>query len=471
MASTVPPSPLGDANGSLRDVDTVTSDRTHVLPLELDHRYPVIVKGEGAGVEDAAGRRYLDAMSGGSMAATLGHGRRELVAAARVQAEKLAYVHNERLTNPAQERLAHELVSLAPEGFTRVRFVTGGAEANEMAIQLARRYNVDRGQPQRWQVISPAQAYHGPTMATLALTGRPGLQRPFEPYLPRHPHIPPSTWRFDPTGQQALDALDRALEAAGPETVSAYFCEPISAAALPAYTPPKRFWEGLAERREKHGFLICFDEIVTGIGRTGHWFAAETLPLVPDIIATAKGLGAGYAAIGAVLCRQQVYDAIAKGSRKFTLGHSWDGAPLSCAVGLAVVDVLKKEGLVERVKQRGKRLRDELAAALKDVPFVHEVRGHGYLLGIEYVDPRDHKSFLPPELRTAGRVDEVAFEHGLITYSTMPTRDGFAGDQTLFAPPFTSTDAELAEMVERYSKTLQLVAKELESKLEARPVA
>ena len=289
--------------------------------------------------------------------------------------------------------------------------------------------------------------------------------------MSNHLHIPPSTWRFDPTGEQALQALDRALEAAGPETVSAFFCEPISAAALPSYSPPRKFWEGLAERRDRHGFLVCFDEIVTGVGRTGHWFAAETLPIVPDIIATAKGLGAGYAAIGAVLCRDHVYEAIAKGSRKFTLGHTWDGAPLPCAVGLAVVGALRKEGLVERVRERGLRLRDELANALEGVSFVREVRGHGFLLGIEYVDPRDRKSFLPPELRTAGRVDDVAFEQGLITYSTMPTRDGFAGDQTLFAPPFTSTDDELAEMVERYATTLKHVARELESKLEARPVA
>jgi adenosylmethionine-8-amino-7-oxononanoate aminotransferase len=286
-----------------------------------------------------------------------------------------------------------------------------------------------------------------------------------------HLHIPPSTWRFDPTGEEALHALDRALEAAGPENVSAYFCEPISAAALPAYSPPKRFWEGLAERREKHGFLICFDEIVTGVGRTGHWFAAESLPILPDIIATAKGLGAGYAAIGAVLCRDHVYDAIANGSRKFTLGHTWDGAPLSCAVGLAVIDVLKKERLIDHVHDRGPKLREQLATALKDVSFVHEVRGHGFLLGVEYVDPRDRKSFLPPELRTAGRVDDVAFENGLITYSTMPTRDGFAGDQTLFAPPFTSTDAELEQMIQRFAGALLQVEKELETKLEARPVA
>ena len=442
---------------------------THVLPLELDRHYPVIIRGDGVWVEDANGRRYLDAMSGGSMAATLGHGRRDIVDAARAQAEKLAYVHNERLSNPAQERLAHELVSLAPDGFTRVRFVTGGAEANEMAIQLARRYHVDRGEAQRWQVISPAQAYHGPTMATLALTGRPGLQRPFQPYMPSHGHIPPSTWRFDPTGEQALVALDRALEAAGPDTVSVYFCEPISAAALPAYTPPAHFWQGLAERRERHGFLIAFDEIVTGMGRTGHWFAAERIPLVPDIIAIAKGLGAGYAAIGAVLSRQHVYDAIASGSRKFTLGHTWDGAPLPCAVGLAVIDVLRTEGWVDHVRERGPRLRDQLAAALQGISLVKEVRGHGYLIGIEYVDPRDGASFLPPELRTAGRIDAVAFERGLITLSTMPTRDGFAGDQTLFAPPFTSTDEELAEMVERFAETVLQVANEVESRLAAVP--
>src|SRR5437870_6416669 len=284
---------------------------THVLPLELDRRYPVIVKGEGVWVEDAAGRRYLDAMSGGSMAAALGHGRRDIVAAARRQAEQLAYVHNERLTNPLQERLAQELVEVAPEGFTRVRFVTGGAEANELALKLARSYHVERGEPNRWQVISPAQAYHGPTMETLALTGRPGLQGPLGPYLARHLHIPPSTSHFDPSGEEALAALDRALEEAGPENVSAFFMEGISAAALPAYTPPPRFWAGLEERRREHGFLVCFDEVVTGVGRTGRWFAGEGTPLMPDIIATAKGLGAGYAAIGAVLLRDHVSEAFA----------------------------------------------------------------------------------------------------------------------------------------------------------------
>ena len=445
----------------------IDSSRTHVLPLELDRRYPVLVRGEGVWVEDAAGRRYLDAMSGGSMAATLGHGRRDIIAAARAQAERLAFVHNERLTNPAQERLAHELVEVAPEGFTRVRFVTSGSDANEMAIQLARSYHVERGEPERWQVISPAQAYHGPTMQTLALTGRPGLQGPFGPYFPHHLHIPPSTWRFDPSGEAALEALDAALEEAGAGNVSAFFCEPISAAALPAYTPPRRFWEGLAERRERHGFLVCFDEVVTGVGRTGRWFAGAGTACAPDIIATAKGLGAGYAAIGAVLARDHVFDAIAKGSRRFPLGHTWDGAPLSCAVGLAVLEAMRSEGLVERVRDRGAVLRDELAGALEGIPMVREVRGHGYLLGVSFVDPRDGASFLPRELRVAGRIDDAAFERGLITLSTQPTRDGYAGDQTLFAPPFTTTDDELAEMVSRFADAVRHVADDVGSELAA----
>jgi hypothetical protein len=447
----------------------VDGSRSHVLPLELARAYPVVVRGEGVWVEDASGRRYLDAMSGGSMAATLGHGRRDIVDAARAQAGTLAYVHNERLTNPAEERLAQELVEVAPAGFTRVRFTVSGADANEMAVQLARSYHVERGEPGRWQVISPAQAYHGPTMQTLALTGRPGLQRPFEPYLPHHLHIPPSTWRLDPTGEAALDALDGALEEAGPETVSAYFCEPISAAALPGYTPPRRFWEGLAERRDRYGFLVCFDEIVTGVGRTGRWFAGAGTACEPDVIAVAKGLGAGHAAIGAVLCREHVYEAVARGSRRFTLGHTWDGAPLSCAVGLAVLHALRSEHLIERVRDRGPRLRDELEGALKDVPMVREVLGHGYLLGVLYTDPRDGESLLPPELRVAGRVDAAAFQDDLITLSTQPTRDGFAGDQTLFAPAFTASDEELEEMVSRFSGAVHRVAEEVDAELSARP--
>lgn len=291
-------------------------------------------------------------------------------------------------------------------------------------------------------------------MGALALTGRRSLQQPYGDYLPGHLHIAPATWRFDPTGQAALEELDRLLETAGPDTVAAFFCEPVSAAALPGYTPPDSFWEGVAERRERHGFLVCFDEVVTGMGRTGSWFAGQQLPIEPDIVTGGKGLGAGYAPLAATLCKDHVYQALADGSRNFEHGHTWDGAPLPCAVGLAVLDTLVERGLVERVRTRGPSLRDEFEQALSGSEIVKEVRGRGFLLGVELIDPRDGESFLPDELDAASLVDQKAFEHGLLVTSTHSTADGYTGDQTLLAPAFVATDQELAEMVERFAVTV-----------------
>jgi adenosylmethionine-8-amino-7-oxononanoate aminotransferase len=454
--------PVGeDAKGAVR--------RGRVLEPNLARRYPVAVRAHGVWLEGADGERYLDAMSGGSMAATLGYGRDDLVAAGRAQLARIAHVHNERLTNPLQERLAAELLARAPAGFQRVRFVSGGAEANEMVVQLARTYHVERGDIGRWQVISHAQAYHGPTMETLALTGRPGLWGPFVPYLPHHLHFPPSTWRFDPSGEGALAAIDRAVAEAGEDAVSLVFLEPVSAAALPGVAPPPAFFAGLAERRERYGFLVGFDEVVTGMGRTGSWFAAQTVGFTPDLIATAKGLGAGYAPIGAVLVGERVAQVIESGSKRFTLGHTWDGSPFACAVGVAVVDALEREGHIPRVREAGAHLRDELAKALAEVPMVHGVAGEGFLLGVHFVDPRDGVSLLPRELRVAARIDEAAMRHRLVTLSTQPTGDGFAGDQTLVAPAFVASDAELEEIVKRVRETVLDVWREVEAELEARP--
>ena len=441
----------------------VRADETHVFPRELDRMYPLIDRAEGVWLYDRQGNAFLDAVGGGAMVASIGHRVPEIIEAARAQAARVSFLYNQQFTTDAQELLADRLTALAPPGFTRVHFVTGGAEANETALRLARSYHVERGETDRWRIVSPAQAYHGPTVATLALTGRPCLQAPYEPYLAQHSHIPPSTWRFDPSGEAALAALDAALEEVGPETVSAFFCEPVSAAALPAYAPPARFWEGLAERREQHGFLICLDEVVTGLGRTGTWFAADRLPFVPDVITTAKGLGAGYAPIGAMLCREEVYDAVAAGSRAFEHGHTWDGAPLPCAVGLAVLDYLEHHQLVERVRDTGPRLRRLLESALADCDLVREVRGHGYLLGIDYVDPSDGASFLDPALGVARKIDVEALARGLVVYSTQPTADGYAGDQTLIAPAFTSTEEELSLVVERMAETVRAVEQQVKS--------
>ncbi|MGE5691605.1 MAG: aspartate aminotransferase family protein [Pseudomonadota bacterium] len=446
----------------------VREHETAVFPRELDRAYPLIERGVGVWLYDPAGTAYLDAVGGGAMVATLGHGDRDLADVGRAQSERVSFLYNQQLTSPPQEELARRLVALAGGDIARVHFTSGGAEANETAVRLVRSYHVERGDAQRWRIVSPAQAYHGPTAVTLGLTGRPALTRPYDPYVVPQLHLPPSTWRFDPTGGEALRVLDAILEAHGHE-VAAFLCEPVSAAALPAYSPPEAFWRGLAERRERHGFLIVLDEVVTGMGRTGTWFAAHGLPFEPDVITTAKGLGAGYAPIGAVLCREHVYAAVAAGSRVFDLGHTWDGAPLPCAVALAVVDRLERDGLVERVRALGPGLRASLEHALAGCEIVREVRGAGFLLGVEYVDPRDGESFLPPELRVARRIDLEALRRGLLVYSTQPTADGYAGDQTLLAPAFVSSEEELELIVERLAATVRDVEREVRSQLAATP--
>jgi adenosylmethionine-8-amino-7-oxononanoate aminotransferase len=443
----------------------IGSEATSVFPRFLDLAYPSVERGDGIWLTTTDGRRILDSCSGGAMVACLGYGVPEIVEAAVEQAERISYFYNHHFTSEPQERLADRLLEVVAPGMARVRLVSGGSEANETALQLARLYHVERGDAERWRVISPAQAYHGSTMGTLALSGRPAFQEPYTPYLASHLHISPSTWRFDPSGEGALVELDRRLEEAGPETVAAFFCEPVGAAALPAASPPERFWKGLEERRDEHGFLVCFDEVVSGIGRVGSWLAADQLPIEPDIVAIGKGLGAGYAPLGAVLCRQHIYDAIDRGSREFDLGHTWDGAPLSSAVGLAVLDILIEQGLVDRVRERGAGLRDELEAALHGSEIVREVRGRGFLLGVELVDPRDGESFLPVELDAASLIDDTAFEHGLLVTSTHPQADGYAGDQTLLAPAYISSDEELAEIVDRFRATIASVEHSIKDSL------
>jgi adenosylmethionine-8-amino-7-oxononanoate aminotransferase len=423
----------------------VGADETHVFPRDLDWQYPNIERAEGVRLRRADGVEILDACGGGAMVACLGHGRRDIVDAAARQAEELSYVYYHAFTNARQEELAEQVLQMAAPEMARARFVTGGSEANEMALRLARSYHAEQGDG-RWQIVSPAQAYHGSTFGALALTGRHSLQHPHGPYLAPHLHIAPS---FDETGEAALAELDRILDEAD-GSVAAFFCEPISAASLPAYSPPRGFWEGLAERRDEHGFLVVFDEIVTGFGRTGSWFAYHDLPLVPGIVTFGKTLGAGYAPLAGILCAEHVYDAIASGSREFEHGHTWDGAPLLCAVGLAVIAALEQEGLVERVAERGPALRDELESAVGRVELVREVRGRGFLLGVELEAP------------VAALVDEVALQHGVLVLATRSGADGLTGDHVLLAPAYNTSDADLAEMVERVAAALTDAEKRLE---------
>jgi adenosylmethionine-8-amino-7-oxononanoate aminotransferase len=438
-----------------------------VFVRELDRSYPLISRGKGVWLYDEGGNAYLDGVSGGAMVTSLGHGAVPNILKAVVdQTEAISFLYNVHATTPAQEKLARDLIDVAPQGFTRVHFVSGGTEANELALRMVRSYQVERGQPNRHLVVSPAQAYHGASIATFGLTGRPGLQAPYTPYIQQQPHIPPSTWLFDPSGEAALRALDDILAQVG-DQVAAFLIEPVSAASLPGYSPPEAFWCGLEERRRKHGFLVWFDEVVTGLGRTGSWFAADQMPLTPDIITTAKGLGAGFFPVGAMMVTEHVYQAVAEGSRSFEPGHTWDGAPLSCAVGSAVLAHLKSTGLVDAVRERGPRLLEDLRAALDGCELVREVRGRGFLLGVSYVDPADGTSLLDPALQVARRIDNEALRRLLLLYSTQPTNDGFAGDQTLLAPAFVATDSDLEELVGRFAATVSTVEAQVKAQMVA----
>jgi adenosylmethionine-8-amino-7-oxononanoate aminotransferase len=421
----------------------VQSSETSVFPRFLDLGYPNVERGVGLRLYTTDGRELLDACSGGAMTACLGHGVRELVDAAAEQAEHVTYVYNHHFSNDRQEEYADRLLSTAAPEMARVRFASGGSEANEAAVRLARSYHVERGDERRRIMVSAAESYHGATFGALGLTGRRSLQEPYGDYLPDHRHIPAGD----------LAALDRLLEEYG-EEVAAFFCEPISAASRAAWSPPPEFWEGLAERRERHGFLVVFDEIVTGMGRTGSWFAYQDMPLVPDIVTAGKGMGGGAFPLSAALVREEVYEAFARGSREFEHGHTWDGAPLSCAVGLATLAYIDSHGLIERVRERGPSLRDEAEAALRGADMVGEVRGRGYLVGIELVDPRDAASPLPADVNAAELVDDTALDYGLLITSGHAAADGYAGDQVLLAPAFTATDAELGEMTEKLAATL-----------------
>lgn len=415
----------------------IRADETNVFPRYLDWAYPNIERAEGVRLFRTDGTEILDACGGGAMVACLGHGRLDIVDAAARQAEQLSYVYYHAFTNERQEELADRVIEVAAPEMARARFVTGGSEANEMALRLARAYHAERGDS-RWRIVSPAQSYHGSTLGTLALTGRHSLRHPYGPYLAGHLHTPPSV---DDTGEAALAELDRILAEAG-DSVAAFLCEPISAASLPGYSPPQAFWEGLAERRDRHGFLVVFDEVVTGFGRTGSWFAYHQIPLVPDIVTLGKTLGGGYAPLAGILCAEHVYEAVASGSREFEHGHTWDGAPLLCQVGLAVVAALENERLVERVSERGPALRDEFEDAVGGLDLVREVRGRGFLLGIELGVP------------ATGLVDEVMLDHGVLVLATHSGADGFTGDHVLVAPAYNASEAELAEMVERITAAL-----------------
>jgi len=438
-------------------VKHVDTQESRVFHRELDRLYPILTRGEGVWLFDAEGRRLLDGISGGALTANIGSGVQSVVDAASEQMAKLSYYHNQKATTIAQEEAAAAIAERSPQPDAKVFFTSCGHDANETAIRLARKYHYDRGDKDRIKIISFFQAYHGSTIGTLSMAGRPGLRGIYTPYLPKGVffHVPP-IHDFRPlegvhppdNADSVADRIEEIIEREGPETVSAFFCEPIHTAAAPAMTPPHQFWLRLKDIAEKYGILVIFDEVVAGAGRTGTWFYSEQLPITPDMTATAKGWGSGYVYSGPLVCSGKIIDTVAANSREFGLGTTINGSPVACAGVSAVIRFIESENLLDRVTQLGKKVLERLQERLSDVPIVGAVRGKGFLLGVEYADP-ETKEMLPQSLGIAQQVYDKAYERGLITYSVAPNADGYVGDSSILGPAYTATEEELTEMVNR----------------------
>ena len=435
--------------------------QSHVMHRQLSRTPPVAVGGQGAYIIDAEGRRYLDA-SGGAAVSCLGHGHPDVLAAMRAQMDAIAYAHTSFFTTPVAEVLADTLVAGAPSGIGRAYFVSGGSEAVEAALKLARQYFVEIGQPQRRHFIARRQSYHGNTLGALAVGGNAWRRAQFAPLLIDVTHVSPCYEyrgrRADETpeqyGARLADELERAIDALGAETVIAFVAETVVGATLGAVPAVPGYFRRVREICDRHAILLILDEVMCGMGRTGTLHAVEQEGIAPDLMTIAKGLGGGYQPIGAVLVSRTIHDTLARGSGFFQHGHTYLGHPMACAAALAVQQVIRRDNLLDAVKRQGAGLRERLAHAFGAHPNVGDVRGRGLLAGIELVADRERKTPFDPALRVHAAIKAQAMARGLCVYPMGGTIDGREGDHVLLAPPFIVTDAELDLIVERLRDAL-----------------
>ncbi len=413
-------------------------------------RFPTAVRAEGVHVWDQEGRRYIDA-AGGALVVNVGHGVREVADAVAEQVRRVAYVHGSELTSEPMEALADALAVRAPMPDARLYLVAGGSEANETAIKLARQHHVARGAPGRVKVISRWPSYHGCTVGTLAVSGRPTLRRDFEPLLPAMPHVPaPYPYRCALAGcgaacsLECARALARVIEAEGPETVSAFIAEPVVGASAGAVVPPADYYRIVRETCDRYGVLFIADEVMTGLGRTGRWWGVEHWDVVPDILTTGKGLTSGYVPGGAVLARGDLVDAVQEAGG-FHHGFTYSHHPVVAATGLAVLRYLERHDLVTRAAETGRHLLQRLRG-LGDLPAVGDVRGLGLMAAVEIVADRAARTPYPASARMAQRIQGEALARGVIVYASGGQVDG-AGDLLMVGPPLGITREQVDEAV------------------------
>lgn len=417
---------------------------------------PVAAGGEGVWLIDSQGRRYLDA-SGGAAVSCLGHGHPAVTAAIVAQAEKLAFAHTAFFTSEPAEQLADFLVGAMPADFGHVYFVSGGSEAIETALKMARQYFLEIGQPQRTRFVSRRQSYHGNTLGALAVGGNVWRREPYRPMLMDVSLIEPCfAYRFkaDSESEEAYahrtaDALEAELKRVGPDTVIAFVAETVVGATSGAVTTVPGYFRRIREICDRYGVLLILDEVMSGMGRTGTLFAFEQEGIAPDIVAVAKGLGGGYQPIGATICSDKIYSAFERGSGTFYHGHTYIGHPMACAAALAVQTTIRNEKLLDNVKAMGAALSDALTERFGNHRHVGDIRGRGLFQAIELVEDRASKKTFDPGRRLHARVKTEAMARGLIVYPMGGTIDGQHGDHVLLAPPFIVTPADVSAIVER----------------------
>ncbi|RYZ07505.1 MAG: aspartate aminotransferase family protein [Comamonadaceae bacterium] len=434
----------------------MTSSGTRVLHRQLQHVPPAAVGAEGLWIHDSEGRRYLDA-SGGAAVSCLGHAHPDVLAAMHRQIDQLAYAHTSFFTTEVAEELASQLVATGPAGTSHVYFVSGGSEAVEAALKMARQYFLEIGQPQRTHFIARKQSYHGNTLGALAVGGNAWRREPFAPLLMPVTHVsacyPYREQHTDETNEQYGLRLARELEAEieilGSDKVIAFVAETVGGATAGVLVPVPGYLRAVREVCDRHGILLILDEVMCGMGRTGTLHACEAEGVVPDLLVVAKGLGGGYQPIGAVLAQERIVQAMTRGSGFFQHGHTYLGHPVACAAALAVQQVIARDGLLEKVRSQEPVLQAMLDDAFGDHPHVGDIRGRGFFWGVELVQDRANKTPFDPRHKLHATVKREAMARGLLVYPMGGTVDGRYGDHVLLAPPFIAGDTDLALIVER----------------------
>jgi adenosylmethionine-8-amino-7-oxononanoate aminotransferase len=439
---------------------------THVFHRNPRDSYPVAVRGDGAYLIDRDGKRYLDA-SGGAAVSCLGHSDTAVVRAIQAQLGHLPFAHTSFFTNEPMEALADALVGRAPASLQKVYFVSGGSEAMEAALKLARQYFVERGEPQRRHVIGRQQSYHGNTLGALAVGGNQWRRRQFEPLLVDVTHVSACyTYRGKKVGEtdetygtRLAAELEGEIRRLGEKSVIAFVAETVVGATLGAATPVPGYFKRVREVCDRYGVLLILDEVMCGMGRCGTLWAFEQEAIVPDLVAIAKGLGAGYQPIGAVMVSGKIHDAIVAGSGFFQHGHTYLGHAAACAGALAVQRRLHDDGLLARVAPLGTLLAEKLRAAFGAHRHIGDIRGRGLFWGLELVADKADKTPFDPALRVHARVKKAALEVGLMCYPMGGTLDGDRGDHVLLAPPFILEERQLDELVEKLGAALDATLK------------